>query len=507
MKLRKIALACAALAAAPAFALTNAQLSGATELWMTGASAPTNNVFQGAMSLCAGVKYKNKAGAVITNPGTRDIHIYLQSTGSSALFPGQGSGNSVAYACEIDTDDDRAGALENTVVVIYHTVEGGSLNAYSPALKAVGDTNSDLPATLPRIQKVSTLGATGKCAAGGGTVVDMVISGESNPTGVKRFTGCGNATTGLATVTLGASPTVAPADGGPVHSIGGYSDTEYKINQANLAIGTDLSAIGGEAPTGVAQGFGLAVSFPLYYQLQISTFGASSTCVTTGSAASPVMTGACQPNISSAKYTNLVAENLVPFADASMFGAASLPGSGQIAVHRRVPTSGTQSSSNLFFLNKPCAQGPLQGELALQGAGTVGNVRTVAHSGSGNVRDAVIASSAAGEFGLGWLSLENARSGSAAWAFVKLNGVSPTFLNDGSADPLQRENAITGAYTAVNDLVSFTATTDAPVSAPAGGADFITAVNASLGNPNITNLRGLFVASATRGGNSCAPLQ
>ena len=82
MKLRKIALACAALAAAPAFALTNAQLSGATELWMTGASAPTNNVFQGAMSLCAGVKYKNKAGAVITNPGTRDIHIYLQSSGA-----------------------------------------------------------------------------------------------------------------------------------------------------------------------------------------------------------------------------------------------------------------------------------------------------------------------------------------------------------------------------------------------------------------------------------------
>ena len=501
MKFHKIALACAALAAAPAFALTNAQLSGATELWMTGASAPTNNVYQGAMSLCAGVKYKNKAGVVTTNPGTRDIHIYLQSTGSSALFPGQGSGNSVAYACEIDTDDDRAGALENTVVVIYHTVEGGSLNAYSPALKAVGDTNSDLPATLPRIQKVSTLGATGKCAAGGGTVVDMVISGESNPTGVKRFTGCG-----VANVTLGSEPTVAPADGGPVHSIGGYSDTEYKINQANLAIGTDLSAIGGEAPTGVAQGFGLAVSFPLYYQLQKNTFGASSTCVTTGSAAAPVLTGACQPNISSAKYTNLVAENLVPFADASTFGAASLPGSGQIAVHRRVPTSGTQSSSNLFFLNKPCAQGPLQGELALQGAGTVGNVRTIAHSGSGDVRNGVIASSTAGEFGLGWLSLENAR-GSAAWAFVKLNGVSPNFLADGSADSLQRENAITGAYTAVNDLVSFTATADAPVSAPVEGADFINAVNASLGNPNITNLRGLFVASATRGGNSCAPLQ
>jgi hypothetical protein len=118
----------------------------------------------------------------------------------------------------------------------------------------------------------------------------------------------------------------------------------------------------------------------------------------------------------------------------------------------------------------------------------------------------VIASSTAGEFGLGWLSLENAR-GSAAWAFVKLNGVSPNFLADGSADSLQRENAITGAYTAVNDLVSFTATADAPVSAPVEGADFINAVNASLGNPNITNLRGLFVASATRGGNSCAPLQ
>jgi len=166
MKLNQIALAVAALAAAPAaFALTPADLDSDTvRLWLSGASATANGVFKGALTLCAGMQYKDAQNVIHTNPGTLDAHMYLEKTGASAIEPGNGGGDRVAYTCTIGTDDGRAGSLEGRKVAIYQTYEGGSFNAFAPHLTIAGDTNANLPGTLKRISNIEGLGAAGQWA-------------------------------------------------------------------------------------------------------------------------------------------------------------------------------------------------------------------------------------------------------------------------------------------------------------------------------------------------------
>lgn len=148
MRLSKIALAIASLGTAPVvFALTPAQIAAGptTYVWLSGASAPTNTVFRGVMSLCNGL-----AG----NGGTNDAHMYLESAGTE---PGKSSGDRVAYAC---TMSSAAGSLAGKKVVVYHTVEGGSFNAYAPHLSMAGEPNPNgyLPGNIKRINNLALLG-------------------------------------------------------------------------------------------------------------------------------------------------------------------------------------------------------------------------------------------------------------------------------------------------------------------------------------------------------------
>ena len=494
MKLNQIAIAVAAMAAAPAFALTPAQVGGATQLWISGASAPTNSVFLGAMTLCKGVSYKDAAGVIQTNPGTIDAHMYLESTG---LEPGKSSGDRVAYACTVDTFDDRAGVLEGTKVVLYHTVEGGSFNAYTPALALAGDTNVNIPATLQRITEVADLGAAGKCAAGTATNTTVSVSGVNNV--IPRYNSCGKTTVTLATGAVNVA-----GDTAPTTSIGGFSDTEYLINKLNLEIATDLGTIGSEVNTNIGQAFGVGVSYPLYAQLQKND-GLIATTAADGEACDGVYAaGACQPNLSAQLYTTVANQNAAGSIDASLFGGAV---GGKVNLARRAITSGTQSASNLRFLNKPCATGDAGGAMSpTRVADSTATFVVTEQSGTGGVKSALNTATGASEFALGVVSMENTPAPTATadrWAFVKLDGISP------NSDSFQRAEAIKGNYTMWYELVAFTAAT-----APQEGIDLMAAVNASLGNPELTNLKGLFitplagvtganVSKGTRFGNSC----
>lgn len=497
MKLNQIALAVAAMAAAPAFALTPAQVGGATQMWITGASAPTNSVFLGAMTLCKGVSYKDAAGIVQTNPGAIDAHMYLESTG---LEPGKSSGDRVAYACTVDTFDDRAGVLEGTKVVLYHTVEGGSFNAYAPALIAAGDTNANLPASLQRITELADLGAVGKCAAGAATNTTVSVSGVNNT--IPRYNSCGRTTVTLATGAVNVA-----GDTAPTVSIGGFSDTEYLINKLNLEVATDLGTIGSEVNTNIGQGFGVAVSYPLYAQLQKND-GLIATTAADGEACDGVYnTLACQPSLAAQLYSTVANRDAAGAINASLFGGLA---TGKVNFVRRAITSGTQSASNLRFLNKPCATGDAQGALSpARVADSTATFVVTEQSGTSGVKSTLNTATGAGEFGLGVVSLENTPAPTATadrWAFVKLNGVTP---NLAAGDTFQRAEAIKGNYDMWYELVAFTAAT-----APQAGIDLMTAVNASLGNPELTNLKGLFitplagvpganVSKGTRFGNSC----
>ena len=478
MKLNQIALAVAAVCvAAPSYALTPAEVDGTTvQLWISGATAPTASVFKAVRSLCA-----DNDGVA----GPDDLHVYVSGNPSAAAdaVPGKSAaGKFAAYAC---TMGPLAGSLDGVKTVVYHTFDGGSFEAYTPHLFLAGEINPLVPATLNRMKDLTAVGST--CTPKAGT---------PDPT----YVNCG-----IATVVLAANPHQYTT---PTLPQGGYSDTEYTLNQLNLGISKSLSDIGSEAPTNVGQGFGLAVSYPLYAELQKAQ-GLIATTAANGETCDGNYAVACQPTINRQKYSSLVSAAGVTNKDGSLLGAAA---GSIIKVERRVGTSGTQSSSNAFFLNTPCASGAPGGSKSPAGTNTAGTtsynggkVLVRSNNGSSDVKTQITNASNAGELAIGVLSLENVPSVSEKFAFVKVNGVSP------NTDGKQRQTAIDGDYEFWYELVAFTAS-----SAFNEGVDLINGTVIALGDPSITDLTGLFVtkaagvsgANVSKGaklGNACSP--
>ncbi len=494
MKLSKVALAVASVCAAPAaFALTPAQIAAGptTYVWLSGNSAPSNAVFRSVMSLCNGL-----AG----NAGTNDAHMYLESTGTE---PGKSSGDRVAYAC---TMSSVAGSLAGKKVVVYHTVEGGSFNAYAPHLSMAGEPNPNgyLPGNLKRVNDLALQGGAGKCAAAAAATTSVTLNGVAYNIG--RYNSCDLATKTFTTSIKGDATGVA----GQSYPDGGFSDTEYLINKQNLQIVADLSAIGSEVATNIGQAFGVAVSYPLYYQLQKNDVAAgtlsAATCTTGFTATSPNLTPACQPNLPAQRYTAVANRDTIIGVDGSLFGG---PAGSIVNLARRVPTSGTQSASNIRFLAKPCATGISQG--ALEPARIADSTPTAVvteQSSTGGVKAALNTATGAGQFGLGVVSMENTPAPTATadrWAFVKLDRVSP------NTDAQQRAEALDGSYSFWYEMAAFTAGGSVS-SASAAGSALIAAVNTSMG---AHDLKGIFATPAAgssgptstgvRAGNSCQP--
>lgn len=493
MKLSKIALAIAALGTAPAaFALTPAQVAAGptTYVWLSGASAPTNSVFRSVMSLCNGL-----AG----NGGTNDAHMYLESSGTE---PGRSSGDRVAYAC---TMSSAAGSLAGKKVVVYHTVEGGSFNAYAPHLSMAGESNSNgyLPGNLKRINDVALLGGGGKCAAGAAGTTNVTLNGVSYP--IARYNNCGDTVTKTFTASLKGDAAGLP---GQSYPDGGFSDTEYAINQQNLEIVLSLSSLGEEVATNIGQAFGVGVSYPLYLQLQKNDVAAGILAATCddGSATAPNLTPACQPSLPAQRYTAIANRDSIGGVDGSLFGG---PEGSIVNLVRRVPTSGTQSASNLRFLDKPCATGLSGG--ALEPARVTDSTATAVvteQSGTSGVKSALNTATGAGQFALGVVSMENTPAPTATtdrWAFVKLDRVSP------NSDSQQRAEAMDGSYSFWYELAAFTAGGAVSPASP-GAASLIAAVAATLGE---SDLKGIFAtpvagssgptSKGARLGNSCQP--
>lgn len=493
MKLSKIALAVAALGATPvAFALTPAQVAAGptTYVWLSGASAPTNSVFRGVMSLCNGL-----AG----NGGANDAHMYLESTGTE---PGRSSGDRVAYAC---TMSSAAGSLAGKKVVVYHTVEGGSFNAYAPHLSMAGEPNPNgyLPGNLRRINNPALLGAAGKCAAGAAGSTNVILNGVIYPIG--RYNNCSDISVKTFTTTLKGDAAGLP---GQSYPDGGFADTEYLIYKQNLEIGRDLSVIGDEMAINIGQAFGVAVSYPLYLQLQKNDVAAGwldATC-DDGTPTAPNLIRACQPSLPAQRYSAIADKYTIGGVDGSLFGG---PAGSVVKLVGQFPNHAAQLASNLRFLAKPCATGPSQG--ALEPARTADSTATaivVEQSSPVTVKSTLNAETGANQFALGVMSMTNRPAPTASsdrWAFVKLDDVSP------NSDAQQRAKAMDGAYTFWYELTAFTARGSVSP-ASASGAALISAVAATLGDADMTGMFATPVAFSSgptskgaRVGNSCQP--
>lgn len=381
------------------------------QAWITGATAPTASIYAGWVAGCD------------ANTNT----IFSADTSSTKNKPGD-LGNFNAYACK------RGGIVS----VLYQSGDGGSLNAYTPQ-------------TLGTVQARMLFVGTGN----GCNPTPLVWQDNSNRLNdatvfksCKRIEGA----TGLPTTGSAAAASVKNKEGlekdprGPQIPVGGFSDVEAALFSASIG-GGNLTGKGEESDVGVGQVFGVAVSIPLYRAMQAHQG-------ITGLTAQTQDLPENAPNITSGQYTALIS---IGDRDLnSLLGDNTTP----ITIQRRVDTSGSQSSSNAFFLRNPCNAGVQQQLPIRTTANNAAKFFVNANSGSGGVKDNLtVASDAPNDvskkYAIGVLSTENNwrtdSSTSNGYRYLKVDGVHP---EDGDEE-FARKSANRGDYKFYMELKQF----------------------------------------------------
>lgn len=498
MKLSQIALAVASLAAVPAFAAVGSlqALYGVT---------PANTVYVSGASALSG-SFANVVGANCTG-GAANV--------KSLTINGSTSDGRVTVCTTSSTDGQFSGPF---AVVKRDT--NGSFDGVGPVIDQSGLTKwADVNNCDSTALKCGLDSTTARVPHAGLTDVDT------------------NVWVGMANTGALSIPVTDPATTGTVLN-GGFA----------------------------GQGFGVMVSESLYNAMMAKQVAEGRLPVSAGSAscvAGNFTPGACQPSISKEEYAAIVADGLFTYVAPAAVGAASNPLTGSldtINLCRRVETSGTQASSNVYFLNNSCGNAtPTKGfkppkTVDFSGGGVnpvafnsssgdavTGNYDDFGGafglfegSGTGDARNCVIRRNAGknpnnvadslGTYAIGWISLENAPA--AGWKLVKLDGVSPNAVQvkataatdtDGNvdgwmADTNQRTNVVKGYYDAAPELEMLW-----PSTTPYG--TFLTSLKNTFANPSLVSLRGVFQANGafthagnetkvhkgTRNGNFCSP--
>lgn len=476
MKLKHIAVAIAAAAAAgQAFAATTAPVNVATipaanYIYYTGASAPTNIVYHALANLC--------------DAGT--MTVYTKANISAAAVPGDSSmGGSLGYTCHVRAD---AGTLvDGQDIAFLFQNSGGSINSVYGMNAATKKKFIDI--------------ASASCVASGFNTNDTnaYTIKESCPETVSRV------------------------------SHGGFSDVEKQLwidAFASVPVTSfDVNDVV-VTPVPAGQPFGVAVSRPLYKAMQQAQGLHTSVG---GSCSENDQTAACQPSITKRDYASIVSNNLFSASKADWSFLVGSYGTGQtVNVCRRPPTSGTQASSNAFFMNNPCGGFADQPGKLIAARFTDSTATFVVHemSGTGDVKeclsgvdltvpaDGIIGkgenfdlglspngTTTATSFSVGVVSAENnpkTSSSTETWRFVKLDGVA---VYDGAGNTASTK---AGKYDFAYEMALHTH----PSVTSANAESLFQAMAAGMADPALPSIAGLYRTTdslGTRGNNSCAP--
>jgi hypothetical protein len=197
-----------------------------------------------------------------------------------------------------------------------------------------------------------------------------------------------------------------------------------------------------------------------------------------------------------------------------------------------VNSSGTQASSNAFFLNNPCAAGSFGSATPAAAGDSTATFEVAEGAGTGNVKQRLSLANLQNDFAIGVISLENdwrieaipatptvAAPGSHQYRFVKLNGVHPETGDTANA----RATVTNGNYTFHMESYSFERNVPAKTAFETG---IIGAIDSALVNPPTLASCAVFprgltlnpaagsicalgnpVSNGTNFGNSCAPIE
>lgn len=313
--------------------------------------------------------------------------------------------------------------------------------------------------------------------------VDAVSFNVSGGSFTAITTSAGNATDVFVDVAAANPNTALTA---PRKSEGGFLDIDAAAFPGTELANAGLSAAPATQAAAFSQVFGVAVSPDLYTALQAAqglTVGLDN------------VTAANQPSITKAQYTSIVSETFNS-AKTDINAILGVGAAGDLlTVCRRVSTSGTQASSNQYFLNGYIGgDGSAAGALNPAGLPDYDPANSGLTSfdvkegaGTGNARTCLSNSG----YAVGVLSLENAfdlttRSGGQRadrkFRFVKINGVA---AYDGANN----------TATAKNGTYDFWFTSQ-KYGHTANGTAVVNAIDAKLGTVNLPGLFGNDLADA-----------
>lgn len=314
---------------------------------------------------------------------------------------------------------------------------------------------------------------------------------------------------------------------------GGVLDVEGSVFTANgLFTPSQVNPATDYLPSGFLQAFGFPLSRDLYNAMQahqVAKGRLPANCATLNVVAgidTYTATGStlpeCQPNVTKASITSMAVSgnNDVKRAGANHFIGGTIAAKNDLAANqaispdmplnsrfvlcRRVATSGTQASAQLFFLWAPTASGELGGLLTpvgTAGSGTTNlgaTFRVVSNSGTSDVRNCLNSVAAGTNYSGGVVSMENNPLGGAdTYRIPKINGA---FIADGVANSAQTAEAIAGRYDFVYEAIKY---------CPAGVCPaLLDAIDTVL--PPGSSTPGLYLkteAAFTRGGKGTSPLR
>lgn len=393
-------------------------------------------------------------------------------------------------------------------------------SAQKPALEAVVASAVCLtPADVVKLTDGSGTGSKGwycmgKSGAAGKKVVVLNRAKGGSAAGINQV--LSTATTESEAETIDFSTCGAPNASNvsactgktKVESVMALSDvkvTEY----ASGILGSGAGYLSPSALTVVGvglQGFGVVANPAMYNALQEQNIadGRLSASCTVGDA-SP----ACQPSINSSEYASLAAVASGVKSAAALLPNATTYNTSDLTLCRRVDTSGTQASSNIFFLNNVCGT---SGYLGAEAPATnvdfnASPFTVVENSETSDVKACV--NNASG-LRLGVVSLENVPSSTATppdtYQYVKLDGVSPNFTVAGAVDAKQKVATRNGSYKFAVESYALYKGTTLEKAVAAQLANTLKSSTQDLVGVLALSGSGTSSAQYKRGGNNCAPL-
>lgn len=283
-----------------------------------------------------------------------------------------------------------------------------------------------------------------------------------------------------------------------VESVMALSDVKATEYAAGI-LGSGAGYLAPSALTTVAvglQGFGIVANPAMYTALQEQNVADG---LLAASCVGNTVDAACQPSISSADYASVASVGGLTKDAASLVPAATA--TGALTLCRRVDTSGTQASSNLFFLNNVCGSKGYGG--AEVPATNLDYSWVIENSETADVKACV---NNAADLRLGVVSLENVPGASDSYKFVKIDGVSPNFTAAGAVDAKQKTNVRNGTYKFAIEAYAMYKGTTLEKAVAKQIADTLKSSTQDL--VGVLSLSGTGSTSALykRGGNNCAPL-